>query len=232
MCCAEWIQFTPKNRQKENIPWFGTDSDRSERDEVGERDGAERRQRGPELHTRLMTKLSCSRFPLTVTTGDGRSTPAAAGWRSCAAGVPTGRSAASASSAPSSAGEKGKKREQTSSPQLSTSVLGPRPRPSSLKLRGLWRRSLSKNARLLCDGGSWIPDTKTETWLQEISEIKQSAWVITQVRASVTAAIKVTFLAKNVTLGEAGAAARASALKRNDINSETNKVLQWVFQEK
>lgn len=228
MCCAEWIQFTPKNRQKENIPWFGTDSDRSERDEVGERDGAERRQRGPELHTRLMTKLSCSRFPLTVTTGDGRSTPAAAGWRSCAAGVPTGRSAASASSAPSSVGEKRKKREQTSSPQLSTSVLGPRLWISVAFDAARW----AKNARLLCDGGSWIPDTKTETWLQEISEIKQSAWVITQVRASVTAAIKVTFLAKNVTLGEAGAAARASALKRNDINSETNKVLQWVFQEK
>lgn len=153
MCCAEWIQFTPKNRQKENIPWFGTDSDRSERDEVGERDGAERRQRGPELHTRLMTKLSCSRFPLTVTTGDGRSTPAAAGWRSCAAGVPTGRSAASASSAPSSVGEKGKKREQTSSPQLSTSVLvlvlvseAPRPlTPLAEQKRSvaLWRRQLN-----------------------------------------------------------------------------------------
>lgn len=29
---------------------FGTDPDCAGRDEVGERDGAERRQRGPELH--------------------------------------------------------------------------------------------------------------------------------------------------------------------------------------
>lgn len=123
--------------------------------------------------------------------------------------------------------KEGRRVHLSSAPQSSSSSSS-----SSLKLCGLWCRSLSKKRSAACDGGSWIPDTKTETWLQEISEIKQSAWVITQVRASVTAAIKVTFLAKNLTLGEAGAAARASALKRNNINSETNKVLQWVFQQK
>lgn len=123
-------------------------------------------------------------------------TRAAAGWCSCAVGVPAGRCAASAFSVLSSEITEHTHREKADSSHL----YGSRPLPPTgiKKLRGLgaWqsivlidpftkacKRSYSEGApsNLSSDDSGGIQTTNNETRPREISEIKQSKWVITQV---------------------------------------------------
>lgn len=103
-------------------------------------------------------------------------------------------------------------------------VLPPR---QTLRLDGLWNSAKPKMraavwSALASDERSRIQDTKTETQLQEISEIKQSAWVITQVLASITEGIKMNFRL-SINFKQHKGVICASTLKRNNINSEKTK---------
>lgn len=230
--CAEWIPFIPiaKNKTKNHLApvpgglrW----------DEVGECYCGEQHEHGLELHIALQLTI-LQRF-LTVirrALSGGRalhvgcvSTPAAAGWRSCAAGARAGQSAASASSAPSSA-KSPDKMQHSCQPSACRSCRPPAPR-QTLRLDGLWYSAKPKMcaavwSALASDERSRILDTKTETRLQEISEIKQSAWVITQVLASITEGIKMSFRLR-INFKQHKGVICASTLKRNNINSEKTK---------
>lgn len=113
MCCAEWIQLTLKNRQIKEHPmvwhWFKLDR-------AGRGGWAWRRRATPAwaraTQLALWLNYRTAVCPLRWRPARPLSMPAAAGWRSCAAGVPAGRSAASVSSAPSSEKEKNRRDQQ------------------------------------------------------------------------------------------------------------------------